>query len=184
MVEDTVTERFGNGAETSQSSPSYPGAGWFPDPDKPSRRRYWDGSRWLPPAAWYPDPDNPATQRWWDGRGWRVRATKLEIAAFGTGIVGLATGLVMALIAMTYDSSPDMPNWASYTAIGCFGGVPFAIGAILLGAIGSLRGRANRYASIAIVLGAAALCVFFVGLVAALNGTSEEALGGIRHLWS
>jgi hypothetical protein len=69
-------------------------AGWYPDPDAPTRLRYWDGSQWTEhfsepapepvlepvpepvpatpttPAGWYPDPSGAPGRRYWDGAGW------------------------------------------------------------------------------------------------------------------
>ena len=52
---------------------SNPPAGWYPDPDKGTLLRYWDGSKWTPyhasaqPDGWYPDPENSTLLRYWEG---------------------------------------------------------------------------------------------------------------------
>ena len=54
--------------------------GWHPDPDDPTRRRYWDGSEWGAPV-----PIEVAKQR--------ARTVRLQ----GTAVVA-----VMAVIALIY----------------------------------------------------------------------------------
>ena len=61
------------------SPPPAPPAGWYPDPERPSEKRYWDGERWTelpapppraesapappPPPRRKPDPSDPPPPR-------------------------------------------------------------------------------------------------------------------------
>ncbi|WP_028045228.1 DUF2510 domain-containing protein [Cellulomonas sp. URHE0023] len=36
-------------------------ANWYPDPQQPSRKRYWDGARWT---GYLVDPDKPTVVRY------------------------------------------------------------------------------------------------------------------------
>ena len=58
-------------------------AGWYDDPQRPGKQRYWTGAAWAPLAGWYGDPERPGYRRWWDGQDWtqvreRVRRHSLK----------------------------------------------------------------------------------------------------------
>lgn len=48
-----------------------------------------DGSS-LPPAGWYPDPQDPSRQRWWDGASWsdQTHGGDASITEQGPGEIG------------------------------------------------------------------------------------------------
>jgi hypothetical protein len=58
------------GDEDRDSAADLPPAGWFPDPDKSSRERFWDGDAWtnrtrVPPGD-EPADGEGAQANWWD----------------------------------------------------------------------------------------------------------------------
>ena len=80
-----------------------PPAGWYPDPDEPANRRYWDGQKWVydpTPAGWYPDATMPGTQRYWNGQDWSDHvaptSAKKQASVFTQARV-IALGILMAV---------------------------------------------------------------------------------------
>src|SRR6185437_11758061 len=49
---------------TSQPYPTYPPPPTYAPPTYPPPQQPG------PPPGWYPDPDDPSRFRWWDGRAW------------------------------------------------------------------------------------------------------------------
>lgn len=45
----------------SDPQPPKPAAGWYPDPNGGSNRRYWDGSKWGPTEPTTPAANQPAS---------------------------------------------------------------------------------------------------------------------------
>jgi hypothetical protein len=40
-----------------------------------------------PPAGWFEDPDDPSRERWWDGEGWAPHARRLPHEQTSAGTV-------------------------------------------------------------------------------------------------
>lgn len=74
---------------------SDPMPGWYPDPEEPSRQRFWDGSQWTEarayPVAAAPDGTPVAADTGKEGGSKNVNVTTLAL------IVGLAVLLAFAL---------------------------------------------------------------------------------------
>jgi len=71
------------------SGQSSPRAGWYPDPDRSDRERYWTGDGWggqtgpKVTAGWFLDPDDQGLERFWDGVAWTRRTRPSERALAG-----------------------------------------------------------------------------------------------------
>jgi hypothetical protein len=115
--------------------------GWYPDPDDPRARRYWDGARWtdsraLAPAAAPKLPNN--------GKA---------IASMVLGIVGLVILYVIGpILALVFGYMAKNEIEASN---GTQGGSGFATAGIVMGWIGI--GLALLYLVLVLIFGLAAL---------------------------
>lgn len=62
--------------------------GWYPDPDDPTARRYWDGQSWSAPLTEQAAPAAPLRRP----AGWKGPAS---LVCVGLGVVLLIVGLVL-----------------------------------------------------------------------------------------
>jgi hypothetical protein len=88
------------------------------------------------------------------------------------GVLACVSSLLFAFIAMTWDSSPSLPNWAAKTATVTLVGVPCALATLAFAIVSSRRHANPRVVVLSIFLASTALGAYFVGFFAAANTTS------------
>jgi len=68
-------------------------AGWYQDPIRPGKQRYWDGDTWLAPAGWYRDPYDARSKRRWSGNSWEApRRARVSATYVGAGVLVMFVG--------------------------------------------------------------------------------------------
>jgi Protein of unknown function (DUF2510) len=82
----------------------------------------------TPDAGWYPDPENPTRQRYWDGIAWTPRTPPVSVAeVFGRSLL---YGLVIGVLAGMASGTAGAPVLG--TIIGAFVGLAIAVPASLV----------------------------------------------------
>lgn len=86
--------------------------GWYPDPDQPSTKRWWNGHEWTEPpasadpdkggpprpAGWLHDPWGESDQRWWTGSEWSHRTRSNDEATKSSKRTNIIVFAVLALL--------------------------------------------------------------------------------------
>lgn len=101
-------------------------AGWYPDPTRDGRERYWDGHEWTSHVrvkgampGWYPDPTTSGQDRYWNGHEWTgavkksdpVTEAEMNQRRAAAAAAGLATVTAADPAALDHraETAPDLP---------------------------------------------------------------------------